>query len=62
MFDGRIIVTGGNTDTRTSWFTPASMTWSAGPQMNLGRGYQVLTGIMAPSMSASSMANDDSHS
>ena len=46
MADGRIIVTGGNTDSRTSWFTPASMTWSEGPQMNLGRGYQVLTDII----------------
>ncbi len=42
MADGRIVVTGGNTDSATSLFSPSSMTWSKGPNMNIARGYQVL--------------------
>ena len=42
MANGSIIVTGGNTDYSTSLFNPTTMTWSAGPYMNIPRGYQVL--------------------
>ncbi|QBY55513.1 RICIN domain-containing protein [Cupriavidus oxalaticus] len=38
--DGRIFVNGGSSDTKTSIFNPGNGTWSAGPPMNIGRGYQ----------------------
>jgi len=38
--DGEVIVTGGIGDTDTSIYNPATNTWRAGPQMNIGRGYQ----------------------
>jgi hypothetical protein len=39
--DGRIMVTGGNSDYKTSLFDPATGDWSVGPPMNIPRGYQV---------------------
>jgi len=38
--DGDVIVTGGIGDTDTSIYDPATNSWTAGPQMNIGRGYQ----------------------
>ena len=38
--DGEVMVTGGISDTLTSIYNPATNTWRAGPQMNIGRGYQ----------------------
>jgi galactose oxidase len=38
--DGEVIVTGGVGDTDTSIYNPATNTWRAGPQLNIGRGYQ----------------------
>jgi len=38
--DGEVIVTGGIGDTATSIYNPATNTWRAGPQLNIGRGYQ----------------------
>jgi len=37
--DGRIFVNGGSSDTKTSIFDPSTLSWSAGPPMNIGRGY-----------------------
>ena len=41
LFDGRIMVTGGNTDRRTSLFDPSTGDWSIGAEMGIPRGYQV---------------------
>ncbi|MEL6859548.1 MAG: RICIN domain-containing protein [Pseudomonadota bacterium] len=41
--DGRIMVTGGNTDARTSIYDPRSGTWSASTEMNTPRGYHAMT-------------------
>jgi len=41
--DGEIMVTGGLSDQQTSIYNPATNTWRAGPQMNIGRGYQGMT-------------------
>jgi galactose oxidase len=38
--NGDVIVTGGIGNTDTSIYDPATNTWRAGPQMNIGRGYQ----------------------
>jgi galactose oxidase len=38
--NGDVMVTGGISDTLTSIYNPVTNTWSAGPQMNVGRGYQ----------------------
>jgi Domain of unknown function (DUF1929)/F5/8 type C domain/Concanavalin A-like lectin/glucanases superfamily/Fibronectin type III domain len=38
--NGDIIVTGGNTSPQTSIYHVATNSWTAGPQMNVGRGYQ----------------------
>ena len=38
--NGDVLVTGGISDTLTSIYNPVTNTWSAGPQMNVGRGYQ----------------------
>ncbi len=38
--DGEVMVTGGLSNAQTSIYNPATNTWRAGPQMNLGRGYQ----------------------
>lgn len=37
--DGRIFVNGGSSETKTSIFDPATSSWSAGPLMTRGRGY-----------------------
>ncbi|KAL5114552.1 hypothetical protein ACEQ8H_007585 [Pleosporales sp. CAS-2024a] len=39
-FDGRTIVTGGDSATRTSIYDPSDNTWISGPDMTMGRGYQ----------------------
>ena len=41
LSDGRIMVTGGNSDYKTSIYDPVANDWSVGPQMNIPRGYQV---------------------
>ncbi len=38
--NGDVIVTGGIGNTDTSIYDPATNSWSAGPQLNIGRGYQ----------------------
>ena len=38
--NGEVIVTGGIGNTDTSIYNPTTNTWRAGPQMNIGRGYQ----------------------
>ncbi len=38
--NGEVIVTGGLSDNLTSIYNPTTNAWSAGPQMNVGRGYQ----------------------
>jgi len=43
LANGDIMVTGGLSDQQTSIYSPATNTWSAGPQMNIGRGYQAMT-------------------
>ena len=42
-FDGRLVVTGGDTANRTSIYDPSSNTWIAGPTMKIPRGYQSST-------------------
>ncbi len=37
--DGEVMVTGGVSNKQTSIYNPATNTWRAGPQMNVGRGY-----------------------
>jgi galactose oxidase len=37
---GRVIITGGDSSTKTSIYVGGSDNWSAGPDMNRGRGYQ----------------------
>nr|XP_018905384.1 PREDICTED: galactose oxidase-like [Bemisia tabaci] len=39
-FNGRVIVTGGNSAPRTSIYDPASNSWISAPDMNIARGYQ----------------------
>ena len=41
--NGDIMVTGGLSDQQTSIYDPATNSWTAGPQMNIGRGYQGMT-------------------
>ena len=41
--NGEIMVTGGLSDHLTSIYNPTTNTWSAGPPMNIGRGYQGMT-------------------
>ena len=43
LADGRIMVTGGDDDTKTSIFDPATNAWTAGPPMRIPRGYQAMT-------------------
>jgi galactose oxidase len=43
LANGDIMVTGGDDDDKTSIYDPATATWSAGPPMNIGRGYQGMT-------------------
>lgn len=38
--DGRLLVNGGTSSTKTSIYDPFSNTWTSGPAMNVGRGYQ----------------------
>ena len=38
--DAEVMVTGGMSNAQTSIYNPATNTWRAGPQMNVGRGYQ----------------------
>jgi galactose oxidase len=38
--DGRIMVSGGSNSTKTSLYDPAANTWTRGPAMTMGRGYQ----------------------
>jgi galactose oxidase len=38
--DGRVLVTGGDDSGNTSIYNPADDTWTAGPRMNVPRGYQ----------------------
>ena len=40
--DGSIIVTGGDSDNRTSIYNPATNSWAKGAGLNIPRGYQVL--------------------
>jgi galactose oxidase len=41
--DGRLMVTGGANNQNTSIYDPATGQWSAGPNMEIGRGYQGMT-------------------
>lgn len=43
LADGRILVNGGSSTARTSIYDPATATWSADAQMNIGRGYEGTT-------------------
>jgi galactose oxidase len=43
LANGDIMVTGGESDDQTSIYNPATDTWSAGPPMNIPRGYQAMT-------------------
>jgi galactose oxidase len=43
LTDGRLMVTGGSDSTKTSIYDPTTGQWTAGPPMNLGRGYQGMT-------------------
>lgn len=40
LADGKLLVTGGISTKSTSIYDPATNTWSEGPNMNFGRGYQ----------------------
>ena len=43
LANGDVMVTGGDSDDQTSIYDPATGTWSAGPPMNIPRGYQAMT-------------------
>lgn len=43
LANGDIMVTGGLSNRQTSIYHPATNSWTAGPQMNVGRGYQGMT-------------------
>ena len=43
LANGDIMVTGGLDDQQTSIYDPTTNQWTAGPQMNIGRGYQGMT-------------------
>jgi galactose oxidase len=43
LSNGDIMVTGGDNDNKTSIYDPGTNSWSAGPPMNIGRGYQGMT-------------------
>jgi Kelch motif len=49
--DQTIMVTGGTTSPRTSFYNPATETWSRGPDMNIGRGYHSMTLLGGMSLS-----------
>ena len=38
--DGKILISGGNSSSKTTLYNPATNTWSAGPDMKIARGYQ----------------------
>ena len=38
--DGRLLVSGGSDDRKTSFYDPVTDTWTAGPNMNIPRAYQ----------------------
>lgn len=39
-FNGKVVVTGGDTASQTSIYSPTKDTWAASGKMNIGRGYQ----------------------
>jgi galactose oxidase len=43
LANGDVMVTGGLSDQQTSIYDPTTNQWTAGPQMNIGRGYQGMT-------------------
>ncbi|MBL8330296.1 MAG: discoidin domain-containing protein [Rubrivivax sp.] len=43
LADGRLLVNGGISSTRTSLFNPANGAWTIGPAMSIARGYQANT-------------------
>ena len=43
LADGDVMVTGGLSDQQTSIYDPTTNSWSAGPRMNIGRGYNGMT-------------------
>jgi Kelch motif len=43
LADGRILVNGGSSSSKTSIFNPSTMTWSKSAAMNIPRGYQGTT-------------------
>jgi galactose oxidase len=43
LANGDIMVTGGDDDDKVSIYDPSTATWTAGPPMNIGRGYQGMT-------------------
>ena len=43
LANGDVMVTGGDTDNKTSIYDPVTNSWTAGPPMNIGRGYQGMT-------------------
>ena len=43
LANGDVMVTGGLSDQQTSIYDPHTNSWSAGPPMNIGRGYQGMT-------------------
>ena len=43
LANGDIMVTGGLSNRQTSIYDPRTNSWTAGPQMNIGRGYQGMT-------------------
>lgn len=43
LADGRVMVTGGNSDRKTSIFDPTTEEWSSGRDMTQGRGYHSMT-------------------
>lgn len=40
LADGRLMITGGQDEEKTTFYNPGSGTWTAGPNMKISRGYQ----------------------
>jgi galactose oxidase len=40
LADGRVLIDGGSSDRRTTIYNPMTNTWTAGPLLNIARGYQ----------------------
>ena len=40
LADGRLLVSGGSSDRASTFYDPATDTWTAGPQMRIPRAYQ----------------------